>query len=355
MKKHKSSKAMLRKARRNYRAMQSKTAHLVQLSWQSPLAKPTIAIHEAREAHSAPAIFIYKSEFDYLSRCILDYLSEETGGQLYGFYTEKGEYVIVYAIGPGPQANHQITFFNQDKEYLLKVNHVMLKHGLQKIGEWHSHHQLGLNRPSGHDVNSVVSVMRKYQINSHLLCIGNIDHKGRSTENAFTFSKDNDYCTQHAAWKVIDMDSPYRPLIDNDPELAGVLRHPRTQNARHGQNFLVEDNVAKPDFQDGYWLKNKENRLVLKQIVDYLTDLGYTCSVNLDSNGIVHLVVQRSGEGMEIVFGKNFPHEAPLISFPDGSDMIPEWEYNGSIYDSFVRCYNKFAFAINNYNNMYNF
>ena len=288
MKKHKSSKAMLRKARRNYRAMQSKTAHLVQLSWQSPLAKPTIAIHEAREAHSAPAIFIYKSEFDYLSRCILDYLSEETGGQLYGFYTEKGEFVIVYAIGPGPQANHQITFFNQDKEYLLKVNHVMLKHGLQKIGEWHSHHQLGLNRPSGHDVNSVVSVMRKYQINSHLLCIGNIDHKGRSTENAFTFSKDNDYCTQHAAWKVIDMDSPFRPLIEMQ------LAAQRKKLLGNKIDVRFDNSVVAMIAQKAYSLEygaRPVNRAIKENIIDALCmallrqEVSKTVPIEVTANG----------------------------------------------------------------------
>ena len=337
MKKIKLSK--FRKARRGHR---------------KKLFQPALPTHVVE---SAPVVYIYRSELDYLSRCILDFPAIETGGQMFGFYTDRGDFVVVYVIGPGPRANHQITFFNQDKEYLLKVYHVILKHGLQKIGEWHSHHQLGLARPSGHDENSVVSVMRKFQMIRHLLCIGNVDHKGRSTENAFTFSKDNDYCTQHVAWKVIEMDSPYRTLMDNDQELAYVLCHPATQEACHGENFIVEDTESKQkvkaEFQDGYWLKNKANHLVLKQIIDYMTDLNYGCSVKQDGNGIVHLVAQRSGECMEIVFGNNFPHEAPQISFSDGSDMIPEWEYKGSVYDSFVECYNKFALAINNNNKYY--
>ena len=58
---------------------------------------------------------------------------------------------------------------------------------------------------------------------------------------------------------------------------------------------------------------------------------------------------------MTIVFGKNFPQEAPMIMFSDGSTMVPEWEYKGSVYDSFVECYNNFALAKLNNNNMYNF
>lgn len=341
------------KSRKVHRDHRWKSSHNYSRKHQADTSHAPILVNSDL---SAPAILIYRSEYDYLSRFILDYPDIETGGQAYGFFTDKGVFVVVYAIGPGPQTNHQVTFFHQDKEYLLKVNHVLVKHGLQKIGEWHSHHKLGLTCPSGHDVNSVVSVMKKHHMASHLLCIGNVDHQGRSTLNAFTFSEDNGYRAQLAPWKVIDMESPYRPMIDNCPELAGVLCHPRTRAACHGYNFLAMDSGTKPDYRDDYWLNNKANNQVLKQIIDYLADFGEGCSVTpmIDSNGIVHLTIQRGGERMEVIFGRNFPHEAPLISFPDGSDMTLEWEYNGSIYGSFVDCYNKFALAKNNNQYMYN-
>ena len=64
-------------------------------------------------------IQIFKSELDYISRCILDRKNIETGGQLFGYWSEDGQPVVMYAIGPGPRANHQTTFFNQDVDYLL--------------------------------------------------------------------------------------------------------------------------------------------------------------------------------------------------------------------------------------------
>lgn len=86
---------------------------------------------------------IYCSELDYISRCILDSTTIETGGQLFGFWTSTGIPVVLYAIGPGPLANHQVTFFNQDVDYLLNVGTALLqRYGLQHIGEWHSYHQL---------------------------------------------------------------------------------------------------------------------------------------------------------------------------------------------------------------------
>jgi len=347
----KSNKFRFRKEHRDHRG---KSSHLCSRKHQTSTKQSPVL---ANSDQSTPTVIIYRSDYDDLSRFILDFPNEETGGQMFGYHTEKGDFVIVFIIGPGPRANHQRTFFNQDEEYLLRVYHILHKHGLQKIAEWHSHHKLGLACPSDHDEDSVVSVMKKHQMSRHLLCIGNIDHQNRSTLNAFSFSKDNGFRAQHIAWKVIEMESPYRTLIDNCPELAGVLCHPQTRKAYHGHNFLAVDPSTMPDYRDDYWLNNKTNCLVLKQIVDYLTNLNEGGSVTpmIDRNGIVHLTVQRGKECMEIIFRKHFPYEAPLISFPDGSDMVPEWGYKGSIYDSFVDCYNRFALAINNNQNMYNF
>ncbi len=64
---------------------------------------------------------IYKSELDYISRCILDYPNFETGDHLFGYWTENGTPVVLFAIGLGVNANHQKTFFNQDVQYLMTV------------------------------------------------------------------------------------------------------------------------------------------------------------------------------------------------------------------------------------------
>ena len=104
---------------------------------------PNIVKQQAPSNKSAAVAMIYCSELDYISRCILDSTTIETGGQLFGFWTSTGIPVVLYAIGPGPLANHQVTFFNQDVDYLLNVGTALLqRYGLQHIGEWHSHHQL---------------------------------------------------------------------------------------------------------------------------------------------------------------------------------------------------------------------
>lgn len=308
------------------------------------------------ESRPSSIAIIYKSEMDYISRCIHDYPNIETGGQLFGFITETGSPVVCYAIGPGPQANHQSTFFNQDTEYLQNTyNELNRRYGLRYIGEWHSHHQLGLAKPSGHDAATIVHGMQRSNFRHFLLCIGNCDNNFHSTLNAYTFHINDKYHYYHAPWKILQIDSPYRSIIDRD--LEGRLYHPRTQNASHGTNYIQSESgspmLTTPDYSDEYWLNNKANNLVLKNIIDFI--IGFDneeCSVKpqLDSQKHVHLFVQRRERQEHIVFGEKFPDEAPQITISGEESPINsvEWYFDGAIYRSFTNYYNSLFNRIDN-------
>ena len=166
-------------------------------------------------------------------RCILDRKNIETGGQLFGYWTENGTPVILYAIGPGPRANHQVTFFNQDVDYLVKVGNLLRnRYGLHHIGEWHSHHQLGLAKPSGHDSDNMTSVIRRRGLGEFLLCIGNCDNFSSSL-NAFLC--DSSECRK-ITWDYVMAVSPLRQVIDYD--LCRVICQPQTLKAHHKDLIL---------------------------------------------------------------------------------------------------------------------
>ena len=159
---------------------------------------------------------IYQSELDYISRCILDYPNIETGGQLFGFWTAVGVPVVVYAIGPGINAQHNPTSFVQDQNYLQTVGLELHKrYRLQHIGEWHSHHQLNLAQPSGGDVNTMLYGVGKPGFPRLLLCIGNCT-KTHTTINAFNFHEYNPKEYVHATWDIVRMESPYRNIVDSE-------------------------------------------------------------------------------------------------------------------------------------------
>ena len=303
----------------------------------------------------APLAIIFRSEFDFISRCILDYPNIETGGQLFGYWTAEGVPVVLYAIGPGPRANHQSAFFNQDVDYLETMGrHVFNAWGLHHIGEWHSHHSLGLNEPSGHDARTMISNIERFHLHRFLLCIGNY-WRGETTLNAFNFEEDHPYDYQQAAWSVVEQESPFRAIIDR--ELRGIVELPHARSPRHGKNFLATAGVSKvePVYSGEYWLKERANNLELKKIIDELgAILGTQAAVQLDAQGHVHVSFDCGvGEPVSIYFPQYFPAQAPEIAIPaavrrvaphPGDDDTPYtasdfWTSDGTISERTVLCF----------------
>lgn len=307
------------------------------------------------ETQPAPMAIIYRSEMDYISQCILDYQNIETGGQLFGFVTEYGVPVVCYALGPGRNANHQSTFFNQDTHYLQSVyNEINARYQLQYIGEWHSHHQLGLAKPSGHDAQTIVNGIQRHQFRHFLLCIGNCSH-GKSMLNAFTFHLNSPWEYKQVPWKICEITSPYRPIIDR--ELQHMLVHPQA-HPNHGVNYLVDGqgNTAQkvvPNYRQDYWLNDKTNNLILKKIIDFLICYSGSTEVVkpfIDENKHVHLRVKRATHEENITFGPHFPQTPPIITMSPETNAIipPAWTYSdlyGDIFSSFTLYYDEYVKA----------
>ena len=279
-----------------------------------------------RAAEPAQTAIVYQGELDYLSRCILDYPDIETGGELFGFWTASGIPVVLYAIGPGPRANHEVAFFNQDLDYLRRVGEALIgTFGLQHIGEWHSHHRLGLAKPSGHDARTMVRSIEANGLGRFLLCIGNLEG-GRSTVNAFSFHQAAGYDHCHAAWDVKEGASPYREVVDR--ALAGVLEHPRTASPDMGALLLAgrAEQLVTPDYGADYWLNRKENNLALKRMLDFLAEAGplSRCAPMLDADNRVVVEVDRPDRFETILFPARFPLEPPELRLrPSRDDARP--------------------------------
>lgn len=290
---------------------------------------------------------IAKSEIDYISRCILDYKHVETGGQLFGDWTADGTPRVLYAIGPGRNANHQSTFFNQDVDYLVKVGRLINeKFGLQHIGEWHSHHQLGLAHPSGHDASTMATSIKNNHLGRFLLCIGNCTDTA-STLNAFNFTEDTGLDYVHAKWLVKQYESmPLREMIDR--EFQHLLIHPKTSMACHGNLHLVNATSVsdKPKdtspFAEGYWLNDKDNAKEFAKIKQYLENkTGREFNVKLvERDKTLSLTAQLRTKNVIIHFPLLFPNSAPQITLTDdwglSRSLKREWFYNGDIKQSFV-------------------
>lgn len=296
------------------------------------------------EKAPSPLAIIYRSELDYISRCVLDYPDIETGGQLFGFWTSQGAPVVLYAIGPGPRANHERSFFNQDEAYLNTVGHALLdRYALQHIGEWHSHHQLGLSRPSGHDAQTMFHGLQRIPQRRLLLCIANYE-QGRSSVNPYTFHENDMYHYADALWVVKELESPFRPLADR--ALDDVLVHPRTLQARHGMQRVAGEPQSAPQqgreemvrLSNQYWLMRPGNVDRMKHMVALVKERwpSKDVAVQADSQSIVQISV---GDGeFAFRFPQEFPYEGPQFLLEGELDEGPEWHVpvgDVGIYEAF--------------------
>ena len=102
-------------------------------------------------------VVIYAAEALRIARFVREYPSIETGGELFGYWTNSGAPVVSYAVGPGRGSVHRDMSFRQNADWLHGLGTDLYdRHALQHIGAWHSHHQLGLNEPSWLDIRTVV-------------------------------------------------------------------------------------------------------------------------------------------------------------------------------------------------------
>lgn len=281
---------------------------------------------------------IYKSELDYISRCVLDYPNIETGGDLFGFWTHSGYPVIQYVIGPGPNANHQSTFFNQDGNYLSEIgNKLRESHGLQHIGEWHSHHQLGLAEPSGHDISTVCKAIAQYNLSNFFLVITNI-RDNSSSVNGFMFNKEKGRDFDYAGWVILENHSPIRQ--DFDLKYQDLVYQPRTKEASLldlSKATLNNLEFFKPEYSSEYWLSEKSNHLVLKGIIEALGRFVANVQVfQRNDDKTIYLEFQKDNNEYVIIFPIDFPKTNLIILDKTENKSIEgvNWEFSGDILDS---------------------
>ena len=174
---------------------------------------------------------IHNGELAQLQSWVLLHENIETGGDLFGLWSTENTAVVHLVLGPGERSRRTTTSFFQDAEYLgAKGRQIVQEYGLCHIGEWHSHHTLGLAKPSAGDESTVWRHMPNNGFKRFIVCIANIDrgesrgsHRYRASIpreacvglGCFLFEvKDtvtwDQYDMLQGSFKVIDGQSSYR-------------------------------------------------------------------------------------------------------------------------------------------------
>ena len=167
---------------------------------------------------AAFTVYMYDKEYQYLKWLVLQRGDIETGGDLFGVWQNEFSAVAQFVLGPGQECRRTTTSFFQDVNYLHKVGeHMTSKEGICNIGEWHSHHRIGLAHPSSGDQNTVWGNMATVSGGRFILFIANIQVTGRVKVGCFMFNTATNKMTEGKIQLLVKC-SPIRHTFEQHKE-----------------------------------------------------------------------------------------------------------------------------------------
>ena len=280
---------------------------------------------------------IHEGELDRIAAWIAEHPARETGGELFGFWTHSGAPVVQLAGGPGPTARHEPAAFYQDRDYLLDVGALLRdRHGLQHIGEWHSHHGMGLDRPSAGDQGdegTVRRALRRYGFPRFVLCIANTRNPKRgwppaarrATEvnlNGFVFTH-GEPGYGDSAFVVLPGESPVRTglagheLFPDPPAHAASWRVRRTTLAWPAAHERPAPEPAPPG-----WYSAGDGPKVLRALLEGVrTVIQADVGMFTDADRLLYFALPSVPPGFRLHFPEDFPTSSALLKRLDGATV----------------------------------
>ena len=167
-------------------------------------------------------VVIYANEYRQICAWVLQHGYLETGGDLFGLWKDDHTAVIQLVLGPGKNCRRASASFYQDVHYLEKAGSQLIKQeGVCHIGEWHSHHKLGLKQPKGGDRETVWRNMPTYGLNRFVLFIANIETEFNSAASVgcFLFERgtvDQSQRMTQGQFHLLPNESPLREKLQTD-------------------------------------------------------------------------------------------------------------------------------------------
>lgn len=284
---------------------------------------------------------IYQEELDHIAGWVEEYPDLETGGDLFGFWTHSGFPVIQFVLGPGKTSRHNSASFYQDREHLIKAGEILRnKHGLQHIGEWHSHHQMGLAQPSGGDEQTVFNALRQYNFPKFLLCIANLRPQAESfgrtkyIVNVGCFLFTASYLrSQPGAWVVLPNQSPIRRDVGwgenrtlfNSPLLK--KNWSVDQTTLEAQLLVSTEPIV---ISNDIWYSTPKGKALLKEIFDSLNNHYQNCEMFRTPDEDIYFTFEKKhnfqADKWRIELPHNFPQSSPKVKVNSFSPCgIKDW------------------------------
>lgn len=277
-------------------------------------------------------VLIYTDEADRVAQLTMQYPRIETGGDLFGYWTHSGSPVISFVIGPGRRSRHNLTSFYQDEEYLHAAGIDLYdRHGLQHIGEWHSHHRLALNEPSEGDIGTVRSGMTQKDWRRFVLLITTINSGAAPVfQNYFLFT-DNDGVPAPLRILPLPGASPFRTSGHDSREEDSD----RSGHVSWRAGPFTPGTLQRPeDVFQGAWFTSAEGKSMLVRAARQFGRAGISCRMIPTPDGrSLKLVLPDA----TIVLGAQFPHEPPQWLGEQHPRASDPWSPSADLLDWYMK------------------
>ena len=288
---------------------------------------------------------IYEQELDRIAGWVEEYPNLETGGDLFGFWTHSGGPVIQFVLGPGPNSQHNPTSFYQEKEFLIKAGEFLrTRHGLQHIGEWHSHHQMGLAQPSSGDCRTVLRALETYEFPRFLLCIANLrnasqpTYGGDWTVNIGSFLFHRSRTTyENGQWVVLPGESPIRSesKARGFNQKAKFLQEINLQQKKSWKVYQtsldaqVLEPTQKIEISKGLWYADSKGQEFLKAIYTKMVGRFSNCQMRRNTSDQIYFTFEEKQHMWQLDFPDNFP--ASMLALQKNGRSIAKIQYTNPL------------------------
>ena len=269
---------------------------------------------------------IFESELDQLGAWTAAWPARETGGALFGYWTHSGAPVVVLTTGPGPGARHEEAAFYQEAAFLeSSQREVWEAYGLQHIGEWHSHHRLGLAEPSAGDERTVWRGMASRGWSRFVLGIANLGERSTDvTVGFYLFDAESDTLTPCEV-RVMQGENPFRLHAPGFGEHEDVPAPERMARARprHLKVEMEDEEQLRPVAESVAWCASEEGQARLGKEVAGLRVLeevfGCTTRVHLEGQEVLVTVTRDDFGEVGVVMGEGYPATPARFDLPGGA------------------------------------
>ena len=234
--------------------------------------------------HLLIKVYMFENDFNALCAEVYKHQHIETGGNLFGLWTTSGSAVIRVVLGPGQHCKRTDTSFHQDLEYMGRVGRfVNDNYMLCHIGEWRSHHNLSLSKPSAGDESTI---RRNFPqgMSKFLVIIANI-RNGDTIKLSPYFFTDGGKRYEIAERVVLDSDSPFSTNADIVAQInegAEGKEHQR-RNYHSGASLGNTENL-----QNSHWSGNTNPTQMQANQSSTLFGLSISASKPSSSNSLVN-------------------------------------------------------------------